>query len=506
MNDSYLLDNISEDKLNPRQKYAVELMKKGKNVFLTGQAGTGKSYTLKAFMKHCIQNRIPYAVTSTTGVSALLIGGTTLHSWAGIFLGMEDKITLLERVRHLEKPFRRWMYTKVLIIDEISMMSPELLEKLDYIGKKIRKSTKPFGGIQLIFCGDFAQLPPVKSDYCFKNAIWDLLIKTNIYLLENMRQTDDTFRTILNEARMGEMSPQSIAILQTRVGAQIYTPEGIIPTKLFSHRATVAKINRDSLQRLITDQNPLVTYQSKDDVKRKDGRMVTSRFREQYLGRIDKIFQASKNLEVCVGAQVMLIFNLDLPGGLANGSRGVIIGFKNGLPVVRFMNGIETPIDRTSWSMKVADNVYVSRRQIPLILAWANTIHKAQGATLDCAQIDLGATIFEYGQAYTALSRVKSLNAVSIVTFDPDKISCSPYVKEFYKRIGTVVSEDITEEVDPDSIPDNILCPICCEREINSIFIPCGHIYCCLECSYNVDPCPLCNQDITMRNKAFITQ
>ena len=505
MNDPGLLLDVSEDNLNARQHHAINLMKKRVNIFLTGQAGTGKSYTLMCFIKHCIQERIQYAVTSTTGVSALLIGGTTLHSWAGILLGQEDKITLLERVRSRNKAYQRWLFTQVLIIDEISMMSPALLEKLDYIGKKIRKSTKPFGGIQLIFCGDFAQLPPVKSDFCFKSLIWDLLISKVVYLTENMRQTEDIFRKMLCEIRMGKTTPETIKILQTRLGAPIDTPEGIVPTKLFSHRATVNKTNHDNLMILVSQENPIRKYHAKDDAKRKDGHMVNGRYREQYLGRIDKIFQAPKTLEICIGAQVMLLFNLDLPGGLANGSRGAVIDFKNNLPIVRFMNGVETPISSTAWSMKIADNVIVSRKQIPLMLAWATTIHKSQGSTLDCAQIDLGATIFEYGQGYTALSRVKSLGAVSIVTLDPAKLVASPYVVAFYNKVVRDLSDQEEDvELDWESIPNESLCPICCEREKNTVFIPCGHIYCCIQCSYNVDPCPICRADITMRNKVHL--
>lgn len=504
MNDPGLLLSINDERLNPKQKEGLETMKAGYNVFLTGQAGTGKSYTLMCFIKHCIQEHIPYAVTSTTGVSALLIGGITLHSWAGILLGQEDKITLLERVQSREKAYRRWVFTKVLIIDEISMMSPLLLEKLDYIGKKIRKSQKPFGGIQLIFCGDFAQLPPVKSDFCFKSPIWEMLIQKNIYLTENMRQTENTYKNILKEVRLGNVTNQTVKILQTRIGAPVNGPEGIVPTKLYSHRAEVAKINRDSLMRLITNENPIVKFHATDQVKRKDGLPVNPRYIDQYLGRIDKIFQASKDLELAKGSQVMLLFNLDLKAGLANGSRGVVIDFRNKLPVVRFMNGIETPVSHMTWSMKITDTVVVSRKQIPLNLAWACTIHKSQGATLDCAQTDLGASIFSYGQAYTALSRVKSLDGLSIVTLDPAKLVASPHVVAFYENIIRNEGQEHLE-LDPESIPDEKLCPVCYEREKNSIFIPCGHIYCCLECSYNIDPCPICRSSISIRNKAHVT-
>lgn len=499
MNDLGLLLTISEDRLNEQQKAGLEVLKKGHNVFLTGAAGCGKSYTLLAYVKWCIQTNRSYAITSTTGVSALLIGGTTLHSWAGILLGQEDKITLLERVKSREKAFRRWLYTSVLIIDEISMMSPALLEKLNFIGKQIRNSNKPFGGMQLIFCGDFCQLPPVQSDFCFKFSIWEELITHTVYLTENMRQQNDpTFKNLLSEVRLGKITPQNVKLLETRIGAPINCPEGIIPTKLYSHRATVAKTNQDSLMALVNNNNPIIKFHAKDQVKRKDGHMVDPRYADQYLGRIDTIFQAVKELELVVGAQVMLLANLDLQAGLANGSRGVIIGYENGLPKVRFMNKLELKISKHSWSMQVADNIIVSRNQVPPILAWASTIHKTQGATLDCAQIDLGATLFEYGQGYTALSRVKTLDCVSIVTLDAARLVASPHVLAFYEN---VVNNPISLSTDPKS---TVLCPICCEREINSIFIPCGHVYCCMQCSYNVEPCPICRSDITMRNKFHI--
>ena len=486
--------------LNPIQNEGLKLMQKGYNVFLTGQAGTGKSHLLKVFTTWLKQNNKRYGVTSTTGVSALLIGGTTLHSWAGILLGMEDKITLLERVMSRDKPYRRWLYTKVLIIDEISMMSPDLFEKLDYIGKKIRKSTKPFGGIQLVLVGDMLQLPPVKSDYVFTSPLWDASIDRVVYLTQNMRQADPTFQSILSEVRIGELSPESISLLRGRIGKTIDTPEGIEPTKLYSHRATVAKINHTSLMSLVTPENSLVRFVSKDDVKRKDGKLIPSRYREDYLGRIDKIFQAVKTLELCVGAQVMLIFNMDVPGGLANGSRGVVIGFENNLPVVRFMNGVETPVSRTSWSMKVAEGTKVSRNQIPLILAWACTIHKAQGSTLDCAQIDLGATLFEYGQGYTALSRCRSLDKLSIVTMDVTRLVASPKVLKYYSSIN---NRELKELEKKNEMSDGD-CLICCERDKNCVFIPCGHTGCCIQCGYNLETCPICRSDISSVNKVYM--
>lgn len=494
---------LSVSKLNKKQKEAFELLKSRSNIFISGQAGTGKSYLVRVFIDYCKKNNIVVGVTSTTGVSATLIEGYTLHSYTGILLGKEDKIELLERVRGNDKAYKRWLYTNVLIIDEVSMLSPELLEKLDYIGKKIRKSTKPFGGIHLIFVGDMYQLPPVKSTFCFTSPIWDHCIQKYIELEENMRQTDPVFQNILKEVRVGETSEKSIELLQERIGANIDSPNGIKPTKLFSHRAEVAKINIDSLMAIVTPDNPLRTYNAKDNVKRKDGIIINNQYRDNYLARIDKIFQAVKKLDLCIGAQVMLLYNLDVKGGLANGSRCVVIGFKNDLPVVRFMNGVETPVDYVSWSMKVGDDIIVSRRQIPLLLAYAVTVHKSQGSTLDCAQIDLGMTIFTVGQAYTALSRVKSLDALSIVTFDPDRIMASPLVVDFYNKI---VKKELIEpvELDPEAIPDNKLCNVCMEREKNCVLLNCGHVCCCLDCSYNLETCPICRSDISNRNKIYI--
>lgn len=486
--------------LNEEQRNGLEVMKKGFNCFLTGQAGTGKSYTLTKFVQYCIQNNIKYAITSTTGVSALLINGTTIHSWAGILLGMEDKFTLLERVYSRDKPYRRWLYTKVLIIDEISMMSPELLEKLDYIGKKVRKNTKPFGGIQLIFTGDMAQLPPVKSDYSFKSPIWVTLIQKNIYLTQNMRQTDPIFQQVLKEVRMGKVSQKSLNILQERVGAYINAPEGIIPTKLFSHRATVANINRGNLLKLVTPTNKLISYVAEDDVKKKNGGIINYKYRENYLKRADKIFQAEKILEICIGAQVMLLFNLDVPGGLANGSRGLVISFKNNLPIVRFMNGIETAIDYNTWNMKIADDVIITRRQIPLMLAWAVTIHKSQGSTVNCASIDLGDTIFLYGQAYTALSRCKNLEYISIINLDPNKLVANPDVVDFYGKMEHI---DTSNNNQPNNSDGS--CNICCERDTNTVLLPCGHVCSCMECSYNLEKCPICRSDINSRNKIYLS-
>ena len=483
--------------LNEGQKKGLEILKSGKNVFLTGYAGTGKSFLIKQFTNWCNLEHKKCYTTSTTGVSALLINGTTLHSWAGVGLGEDTKNVLLERVKR-SKAFIRWKCCKVLIIDEVSMLSITLFEKLDYIGKQIRQNRKVFGGIQLVLTGDFCQLPPIGSDFVFKSLLWEVCVDNIIYLNENMRQTDSIFKEILPEIRLGRVTDEIIKIIEERIGKSIKTPEGILPTKLYSHRASVEKINKDSLKSLINKDNKIVKFHSKDSIKSLSRLYMDDE--SQHLKRIDKMCNTPAIIELAIGAQVMCTFNIDLDSGLANGSRGVVIGFLNNLPKVRFMNGLEIIIDKNSWEMKLGEDIIGIRNQIPLILAYAVTIHKSQGSTLDCAIIDLGQTVFEYGQAYTALSRCKSLDCISIVTLDPNKLVCSPHVKEFYENIKETSLE--TTGI-PKETCNDLLCCICAENEKNIAIVPCGHICVCLSCGYDLNICPICRKNVSQVVKIY---
>lgn len=490
--------------LNEEQEKGLNVLKSGKNVFLTGSAGSGKSYLIKYFVEWCKMHNKKVAVTSTTGVSAILVNGTTLHSWAGIGLGEEDKYKLVDRVRKFKNAYVRWTVTKILIIDEVSMLSAHLMEKLDFIGRELNRTHKFFGGIQLVLSGDFAQLPPISAGYLFKDPIWELCVEKTVYLEQNMRQSDDVFRRILGEVRLGNTTEESINILLTRKGAYIDAPEGIVPTKLFSHKAAVEKINTDNLMALVNAENPLIKFHTKDEVK-KDGRiMPPSEQKDNYLARIDKMCNGLKVLELAVGVQVMLLFNIDVKAGLSNGSRGVLVGFKNNIPIVRFMNGIECPIGHCNWEMKISEEVVGIRSQIPLSLAFASTIHKIQGATLDCACLDLGNTLFEFGQGYTALSRCKSLDKISIVTLDPNKLMCSPDVKFFYNNLSSCNLEKLKEELKEEEVKDESLCNVCFTNKKNCVFIPCGHIAACFECAHPLNKCPLCRKEINQCCKVFV--
>lgn len=418
--------------LNIEQKEAFEIIKNGKNVFITGGAGVGKSFLIKFIQKWGINKNINIEITALTGIAALLIGGKTLHSWAGIGLGKEDKITLYMKILGNKNVVKRWLDTKILVIDEISMLSVSLFEKLNYIGQKIRHSYKPFGGIQLVFVGDFAQLPPVENDninYLFNNKEWINSIDRTLYLKINSRQTDPEFSNMLNEIRIGIVTDKTFVKLQSKIGIKL---EGEIkPTKIYSTRSSVDDLNLKKLNKLIIKGNPLKSYICTDVIK---GKCHNTEYITTYVNTNSNF---RKELQICVGAQVMLIYNLDVKAGLVNGSRGIVKSFIEGYPSVLFSNGIQIVVTPIESEYKIQDNIRLIRTQIPLILAWASTVHKSQGCTLDCVSIDLGSSIFAYGQAYTALSRVKSFDSLTLEALDISKIIANPAVTEFYNILSS---------------------------------------------------------------------
>lgn len=421
--------------LNTAQQYAIDIISAGHNIFLTGQAGTGKSFLLKRVVNSLEGRGKIVGITSTTGVSALLVGGVTIHRWSGIQLGELDAPQLLERARKNGYAMKNWKQTSVLIIDEVSMLTPDTFEKLDYIGRNMRWCDEPFGGIQLILTGDFCQLPPVATDaFCFQSPLWKIAIDKTIELTQIMRQNDPVFQKLLSEVRMGIVTDLTRKILQSCVGKEVGTDE-IKPTKLYSHRAKVDEYNNDRLKEILTPENHPRRFVAQDAVKAANGYRIDKRTAQEYVAKMKKSAQARDILDLAEGAQVMLIHNLNIDAGLVNGSRGVVIRFEEQRPVVKFMNGVEEVIQTHEWEFKISDKVRVVRRQLPLILAWAQTCHKAQGATLDCVEADLGDDIFENGQFYTALSRVKSLDCLSISQLNLNGVKIHPDAENFYREL-----------------------------------------------------------------------
>ena len=438
--------------LNAEQKAAVAAVQRGINIFLTGAGGTGKSHTIRSIVSWATIVGKQVAVTAMTGCAALLLNNAkTLHSWAGVGLGRESPQELADSITKKRKALRRWTSTQILIVDEVSMMTPDFLEKLDLVARRVRKQpSKRFGGLQLVLAGDFCQLPPVSSGpttFVFESTIWNELIDETHNLVQIVRQADPEFQKILTQARMGSLSDDSLAVLQARVGLPWQDNE-IKPTLIYSKNAHVDRINKENMAALTGERR---FYEPKTVVRDKTGMSVktvsvTEAAIQRELEHLDKDAPYEQNLELCIGAQVMLIANLDQENGLVNGSRGVITGYSpGGLPLVRFIGRtISEPIDRHNWWLSEPDDI--GRAQIPLRIAYAITIHKSQGSTLDSALIDIGTSTFEYGQAYVALSRCRSLESLYIFKLDSKKILCHPKVRAFYDTLPDLSIREVTSE------------------------------------------------------------
>lgn len=427
--------------LNLEQQKAFDLARKGASFFMTGPGGVGKTYLIEKISKELDNNYKTVATTALTGCAALLLGrkAKTLHSWAGIGLGREATSVLIAKIKKFKNLAVRWKYTDTLIIDEVSMLTPELLEKLNDIAQALRKNCQPMGGIQCIFVGDFFQLPPVnkgpeETTFVFESPVWRQCVPTTVELTQIVRQTDPVFHTILNEARSGILSDQSLVILKSRQHLDWKSLE-IRPTLLFSRKAAVDQVNVSNLKKLKGDRH---TYKVKTVTS---GDHVIDLDRPEVKFAVDKLDRDAPyipELTLAVGAQVMLLTNLLQEKGLVNGSRGVVIDFGKTVeayPIVKFRNGIELEIIPAEWGCD--DFETVKRQQVPLALAYAVTIHKAQGATLDCALIDIGRDTFECGQAYVALSRVKSLDSLYIWELEKAAFITHDKVHEFYEELAT---------------------------------------------------------------------
>jgi ATP-dependent DNA helicase PIF1 len=442
-------DSLSQ--LNTQQRKAFDAIVAGKSVFLTGPGGTGKSFLLQnlyAHYKGYTNKKI--SITALTGCAAILIGpfAKTLHSWAGIGLGRGDVEELAKTIAVDKRKGPRWRKTDCLVIDEVSMMTPALLELLDCVGRKARKSPdKPFGGLQIVFVGDFYQLPPVSKEgpagFAFESPIWSEVVKETIFLTEIIRQKDPTFQHILNEARIGELSTDSYELLETRKTME-WKRQEIKPTLLFTKNTDVNHINETQLKKLTGEQH---VYEAKTEFPKN----MTAEVAKILVEKLDRDAPYEVHLQLKERAQVMLLKQMyeekvdekdpkkiiKTPiHGLVNGSRGIVTGFTaDGNPVVKFLYGRTMVVKPESWSSEDDDEASVKRIQIPLRLAYALTIHKAQGASLDSVLIDVGPSTFECGQAYVALSRVRSLESLFIFEISKKAFRAHPVVKTFYKDL-----------------------------------------------------------------------
>jgi len=465
--------------LSGEQQRAIDTVKKGRNLFLTGCGGTGKSFVLKTIQSELSKMGKNYAVTASTGIAAYHIGGVTLHAWAGIRTG--------ETVKELSNAWGRkelWRTTQVLIIDEVSMLGGQLFERLNYYAKAIRKSNKPFGGIQLILSGDFFQLPPVTKNpkdliFVFQTAAWKECIADGgevVELTTVFRQEDRVFVNALSELRLGKVSSSTSKLLQTCV-RELEVTDGIEPTLLFATNSDVDTINSKKLEQL---PGQSFMYTSADHIAVDDS-VTPARYVEAQalLQNALDTCQAHYQFSLKFGAQVLLTRNLN--STLCNGSRGIVAGFaplntysrlrsdnlpefelqhpnvfaiwinKNidtKFPLIKFANGESLVILPEIFSTRMPQGE-VLRAQLPLKLAWAMTIHKCQGMSLDKCEISLKRA-FTFGQAYVALSRVRNLNGLQLKDFHESSVRANPQVKSWYNSGFKIPTAIFRLKGDPD--------------------------------------------------------
>jgi ATP-dependent DNA helicase PIF1 len=438
--------------LSKEQQIAFDKYIQGHNIFITGPGGSGKSALIRLINDHAYKHFKGIYVTAMTGCAAVLLNckAKTLHSWAGIGLGNGTIEQLVTKIKKNKFAKALWKSTDILVVDEVSMLSLKLFNVLNAIGKAVRNNPNPFGGIQLIFSGDFFQLPPVgdkdETDtqrFCFESDDWNAVFRPHcqIQLIKIFRQTDEIYSTILNQIREGKIRRKSNDLILQYVGRPFAANLVAEPTKLFPTRAKVENINNTKMSALQSDEKEFKIKYLKDLEMTRAERATRCDYTDKDI-QMELEFLANnliceKEMKLKVGAQVMSIINIQSDRGLdvCNGSQGIITGFcaVSGCPQVKFNNGIEMIMTRNIWQSDKIPGIGVS--QVPLILAWALTIHKSQGATLDAAEIDVGSGIFECGQTYVALSRVKSLDGLYLTSFDASKIRINRKVKEFYDNL-----------------------------------------------------------------------
>ena len=405
-----------------RQETALRIMKEGNHVFLTGPAGSGKTFVLNKFISWCtIEKGLNVAVTASTGIAATHIGGQTIHSWAGI--GIKDSLSPYEMDELLQKEYlhKRFKKTDVLILEEISMMHSYRLDMVDKVLRKVRQIEEPFGGIQVILSGDFFQLPPINrdsaevKDFAFESSVWKRLAPKICYLDRVYRQGNDKLLDILSEMRSGEVSEENMFVLQERIEENL--PHDTPVTRLFTHNMDVDVVNTVELKGL---PMPSKKYE-----------MATSGTKAD-LRNLIKYCMAQQVLELKEGAQVMFIKN-NFREGFVNGTLGTVIDFESQLPVVETLEGKRIMVQPESWVVEKKGVQKAEIRQLPLRLAWAITVHKSQGMTLDAAEIDLSKS-FVPGMGYVALSRVRSLSGLFLTGANEYALLTDPQVQKIDKE------------------------------------------------------------------------
>lgn len=481
--------------LSEEQLGALKLAKEGKSLFITGSGGTGKTFLIRQIVKDLRCSGKIVCITALTGAAASLmadIGARTLHSWAGISAKDVSVDQRVKQVMRRKECVQRWVDTDTLIIDEVSMLTPQMALELDSIGRRIRSKcvrienakNLPFGGLQLVFVGDFFQLPPIVPSGSKKTFVFEVLAeerergivppfasvirskKQVIVLKKNYRQNKDpVFQEILDNIRYGRVTDKAINILRKRVQR---VPEGDLkPTRILPRRSQVDLINSGEMDKLrgmgemdykSDTMEKRIIYKSSESgcgvipivvwntMKREPKTLLDSEeidliknpsgiTESKAIEESDKSGRYDPSLRLRIGAQVMVTANLDIEKGIANGTRGVVRDIDVDWVMIELKDGSLYKVRKYTFETSHGS---IGIRQMPLILAWAITIHKSQGQTIDFAEIDLGSSIFANGQAYVALSRVRSLDGLYIRSLTRGAFRTSTDVMSFARAIGDV--------------------------------------------------------------------
>lgn len=405
-----------------KQTEALEILKTGKNVFLTGPAGSGKTFLLNKYIDFLKSRSIPVGVTASTGIAATHMNGVTIHSWSG--LGIKDSLSSVDINNLLEKPYlkKRFKNARVLVIDEISMLHAFQLDALDMICRAFKKNDLPFGGMQIILCGDFFQLPPINKEnqeksFIYKAIVWNNMNLQICYLEEQYRQNEeDSLLEILNEIRDNRVSQETLNLLAEKQKEK--QDLNFIPTKLYTHNRDVDTLNFAELDKI---DSHLAVYRMKDSGTKK------------LVEILQKSCLAHQELRLKKGASVMFIKN-NFEKGYVNGTLGTVVDFGRGKPIVQTFSGREILVEEENWHIEEEGKQKAKITQLPLRLAWAITVHKSQGMSLDSAEIDLSKS-FVAGMGYVALSRVRSLEGLFLKGLNNTALSVDEEILSFDKDL-----------------------------------------------------------------------
>lgn len=424
------------------QDHALSILQTGANVFLTGEPGSGKTHTVNRYVTWLRERGIEPAITASTGIAATHIGGSTIHSWSGIGVQKGLSAADIDALTQKEHVVRRVGRAPVLIIDEISMLDGTTLDDVDAVLRSMRHPTLPFGGVQVVFVGDFFQLPPVTTNesremtgemlfdepprtaFAFGSRSWKQANPIVCYLSEQHRTDDPVFLDILSALRRGTLTEDHKDTLRTRQ----HEPKEEAVTRLYSHNASVDRINLNELAKLPGKEHRF-TMQDKGSEK------LTTALKKHCL--------SPEILTLKEGARVMFTKN-SFEQGFVNGTLGIVTHLsRTGDPVVKTRAGKDITVSRMDWHVMHDGKPLATISQLPLRLAWAITVHKSQGMSLDAACMDLSSA-FEYGQGYVALSRVRTLNGLFLLGANERALEVHPEVAavdETFRELSDVAEE-----------------------------------------------------------------